>query len=54
MMTDTQLKKRDEGRDIGQELLAAAQEMAAGRWARKTMQSETLVCRLEAAPWQGL
>ncbi len=36
MMTDEQLKKRDEGRNIGQELLAAAQEMAAGRWARKT------------------
>ena len=37
MMTDAQLKKRDEGRNIGQELLAAAQEMAAGRWARKTI-----------------
>lgn len=36
MMTDAQLKKRDEGRNIGQELLAAAQEMSAGRWARKT------------------
>ena len=36
MMTDAQLKERDEGRNIGQELLAAAQEMAAGRWARKT------------------
>ena len=36
MMTDAQLKRRDEGRNIGQELLAAAQEMAAGRWARKT------------------
>lgn len=36
MMTDAQLKKRDEGRNIGQELLEAAQEMAAGRWARKT------------------
>ena len=36
MMTDAQVKKRDEGRNIGQELLAAAQEMAAGRWARKT------------------
>ena len=36
MKTDAQLKKRDEGRNIGQELLAAAQEMAAGRWARKT------------------
>lgn len=36
MMTDAQLKKRDEGRNIGQELLAAVQEMAAGRWARKT------------------
>ena len=36
MMTDVQLKKLDESRDIGQELLAAAQEMAAGRWARKT------------------
>ena len=36
MMTDEQLKKRDEGRNIGQELLAAAQETAAGRWARKT------------------
>jgi putative transcriptional regulator len=36
MMTDAQLKKRDEARNIGQELLAAAQEMAAGRWARKT------------------
>jgi DNA-binding XRE family transcriptional regulator len=36
MMTDAQLKKRDEGRDIGLELLAAAQEMAAGRWARQT------------------
>ena len=30
MMTDAKLKKRDEGRNIGQELLAAAQEMAAG------------------------
>ena len=36
MMTDAKLKKRDEGRNIGQELLAAAQEMTAGRWARKT------------------
>ena len=36
MMTDEQLKKRDQDRNIGQELLAAAQEMAAGRWARKT------------------
>ena len=36
MMTDAQLKTRDEGRNIGQELLEAAQEMAAGRWARKT------------------
>ena len=36
MMTDAQLKTRDEGRNIGQELLEAAQEMATGRWARKT------------------
>jgi hypothetical protein len=36
MMTDAQLGKRDKGRNIGLELLAAAQEMAVGRWARKT------------------
>ena len=36
MLTDTQLKKRDQKRNIGQELLAAVQEMAAGQWSRKT------------------
>jgi hypothetical protein len=36
MMTDAQLKNRDEGRDIGQELLAAVQKMAAGHWACQT------------------
>ena len=36
MMTDAQLKKRDEGRNLGKELLAAVQEMSADRWARKT------------------
>lgn len=36
MLTDAQRQARDAGRDIGAELLAAAQELAAGRWARKT------------------
>ena len=36
MLTDAQLKARDAGRNLGAELLAAAQELAGGRWARKT------------------
>ncbi len=36
MLTEAQLKRRDAGRSIGQELLAAVQEMADERWARKT------------------
>ena len=36
MMTDEQLKARDARRDLGAELLAAVQEMAAGRVARMT------------------
>lgn len=35
-ITDTQLRARDAGRDIGAELLAAVRDMKAGRWARKT------------------
>lgn len=36
MLSDAQLKKRDAKRNIGKELLAAVQEMADGRWARRT------------------
>jgi putative transcriptional regulator len=36
MMNEEQLQARDAGRDIGAELLAAAQELMAGRAARKT------------------
>lgn len=35
-LTEAQLQARDAKRDIGQELLAAAKEMTAGRWAQKT------------------
>ncbi len=36
MLTDAQLRVRDAKRNVGRELLAAVQEMAAGHWARKT------------------
>lgn len=36
MMSDEQLRERDAKRDIGAELLAAVQEMAAGKAARTT------------------
>ena len=36
MMTDEQLKARDAQRNLGAELLAAVQELSAGRAARKT------------------
>jgi len=37
MLTEAQLQARDAQRDIGAELLAAVQELAAGQWARKTL-----------------
>jgi putative transcriptional regulator len=36
MLTDEQLKARDDGRNLGAELLAAVQELSIGRAARKT------------------
>jgi|OpeIllAssembly_1097287.scaffolds.fasta_scaffold264482_2 putative transcriptional regulator len=35
-MSDEDLLARDAGRNIGQELLEAARDLKAGRWARKT------------------
>jgi putative transcriptional regulator len=35
--TEKQLAKRDAGRDIGAELLAAVRDLKQGRWARKTV-----------------